>query len=132
MINWDHFKPFFTKAEFECKCGCGSAAMDRHFMKKLFALRLNVDEPFFITSGFRCPAYNNKVSSTGFTGPHTTGKAVDIQLKGERAHRTINLLMNNFTGIGISQKGAHDSRFMHLDNLKDDETEGPRPWIWSY
>jgi hypothetical protein len=34
-----------------------------------------------------------------------------------------------FTGIGVAQKGS--GRFMHLDDLLNDEGQ-PRPTIWSY
>jgi hypothetical protein len=35
------------------------------------------------------------------------------------------------TGIGVAQRGPHDKRFIHLDDLKNSE-QNPRPWIWSY
>jgi uncharacterized protein YcbK (DUF882 family) len=73
---------FFKKSEFTCKCGCGRTFMEPDFLKKLDDLRSRVDFPFFVTSGFRCPSYNERISSTGRTGPHTTGRAVDLQLYG--------------------------------------------------
>ena len=35
---------------------------------------------------------------------------------------------NIWKGIGISQKGKHKSRFIHLDTIDSDN----RPWVWSY
>ena len=35
------------------------------------------------------------------------------------------------TGIGISQRGPHEKRFIHLDDM-DNSGEHPRPWVWSY
>jgi len=35
---------------------------------------------------------------------------------------------NTWKGVGISQKGKHKSRFIHLDTIDSDN----RPWIWSY
>ena len=101
-----------------------------------------------VSSGYRSPDYNDKVSNTGRAGPHTSGKAMDIKICGGDAYRFLSAVWaineeipvtplgknypSIFTGIGISQRGPHKSRFIHLDSLTDDETEGPRPWIWSY
>lgn len=106
--------------------------MDVTFLQLIDELRHLYGHPIKITSGFRSPEYNAKVSSTGATGPHTTGKAADIQVSGARAHRLLKIALElGFTGIGISQKGDHDKRFIHLDILT--QAEGfPRPHIWSY
>ena len=63
------------------------------------------------------------------TGPgaHSTGKAIDIAVSGERALKVIELaLAAGIKRIGVNQKGAH--RFIHLD-VCDDKTS---PTIWSY
>ena len=67
----------FALAEFECRCGCGRAEMNATFLAQLDTLRSIYGKPLTVTSGYRCPSYNAKVSSTGMTGPHTTGKAAD-------------------------------------------------------
>jgi zinc D-Ala-D-Ala carboxypeptidase len=124
---------FFSNAELKCKCGkCGSTGneMDDQFMLKLTALRRLLGFPFIISSAYRCPAHNNAVSKTGSDGPHTTGKAVDIVVRGERAYELLHAAINaGFTGIGINQKGAN--RFIHLDTLTKEENY-PRPALWSY
>ena len=133
MSEWNPAAtPNFTPDEFACKCGCGRADMDATFMKKLQMVR---DEfgPMIIASGFRCPAHNAKVSSTGEAGPHTTGKAADIRCSGYDAHRLMMLAGKHlFSGLGVSQKGSHSSRFVHLDQLEPGEAKGARPWVWSY
>lgn len=120
-----HFKP----SEFACHCGdCGSdgTEMDMRFIRRLDALRKLYGAAMQVTSGYRCPAHNNRVSSTGLTGPHTTGRAADIGVSGSAALELV--LLSNFGGLGINQKGPHNKRFIHLDDL-----EGPtRPRIWSY
>ncbi|MBF0164457.1 MAG: DUF882 domain-containing protein [Magnetococcales bacterium] len=125
--KWPHFK----KAEMQCQCGCGKAAMDPEFMDRLHRLRLNYGKPIHVSSGYRCPSHNNAVSHTGDGGPHTTGRAVDIRISGAEA---VDLLRKavylGFTGIGVSQQGAHESRFLHLDDLG--APSWPRPGIWSY
>ena len=86
--------------------------------------------PMNLSSAYRCPDYNLRVSpSTGRTGPHTMG-AVDVLCFGEEALRlTIVASAGGWTGVGISQKGEHAIRFIHLDRLP---SMPPRPWIWSY
>ncbi len=119
----------FSSYEFKCKCGCGKSDMNRRFIETLQAIRDEYGKPIIITSGYRCPDHNSRVSSTGKTGPHTTGKAVDIAVSGNDAHKLLAVaIFNGMSGIGVKQKGPHDGRFLHLDTL----TSGPRPWVWSY
>lgn len=117
----------FKIEEFDQKDGNCPAKMDADFLVKIDELRERCGFPLVITSGYRSPEYNKKVSSTGTTGPHTTGKAADIAVRGQKAHTLLkHALELGFTGIGISQKGQ--SRFIHLDTI-----EGTmRPWVWSY
>ncbi len=120
----------FSEAELKCKCGCIYTGMNSEFMEKLEELRTTLDHPLILSSAYRCPDHNSKVSSTGRTGPHTTRKAVDILCFGKVAHRLLDIAFSlEFTGIGVKQKGGHTSRFIHLDTL--DHTQG-RPWVWSY
>lgn len=130
-MTWDdikHFKP----SEFACKCGnCDSdgTEMDLGFMAKLNNLRARLDVPFKVTSGYRCPSYNSRVSNTGADGPHTTGRAADIALSGEIVYTLLEFAPAfGMTGIGFHQKGSHSKRFVHLDNLD----EAPRPRVWTY
>lgn len=121
--------PFFKPSEFACKC-CGVSEMNSQFMVKLELLRSAFDEPMIISSGYRCPKHNQAVSTTGATGPHTTGQACDVKVSGAAAYRLVRLaIAHGFTGIGVSQKGAHSSRFIHLDTLTQPH---PRPSLWSY
>jgi uncharacterized protein YcbK (DUF882 family) len=104
---------------------------EQDFMEKVETLRVLYGKPLHVTSAARCPEYNAKVSGTGKTGPHTTGRAIDFGVSGHDAHRLLVLAasMPDFTGIGVNQKG--DSRFIHLDDLPNKPGK-PRPWIWSY
>jgi len=125
-MNWDRW-PNFTEAEFRCK-GNGECRMDEDFLDRLQYLRNRFGRPMPVTSGYRSPEYNAKVSTTGTAGPHTTGKAADIRVSGKDAYDLIKLAIEaGFRGIGISQKGAHASRFIHLDMV-----DAGRPTVWSY
>ncbi len=121
--------PHFTNEELACRC-CGVNAMKPEFMDRLEILRGVARFPFVITSGYRCPKHNDAVSSTGRSGPHTSGQAVDIAVSGNKALRLIALAVEaGFTGVGVKQHGS--SRFVHVDDLPAAEGR-PRPWIWSY
>lgn len=120
---------YFTADEFKCK-HCGQNKMDRGFLLLLDELRHRCGFPLVIGSGYRCPVHNQKVSTTGADGPHTTGRAVDVTVSRHRAHDVLRHAMElGFTGIGVSQKGA--SRFLHLDTLTEPQ-HAPRPTVWSY
>jgi uncharacterized protein YcbK (DUF882 family) len=125
-LQWTKY-PSFTEAEMRCRC-CGECGMTHQFMLDLQALRDAYRRPMPVTSGYRCPAYNAKVSTTGTTGPHTTGKAVDIAVSRADALDLFFLAkLHGFTGFGINQKG--NARFIHLDTLTDDNGD---PRFWSY
>lgn len=123
---------YFSKDEFTCQCGCKRNEMKLSFLLTLDALRSFCDFPFVISSGYRCPEHNDNVSSTGKTGPHTTGQAADIAVSGQDAHKLLNQMHRvSITGVGLNQKGPHEKRFIHLDTLP--EAPGrPRPWVWTY
>lgn len=121
--------PHFTKAELTCKCGCGMLP-EQSFMDKVEKLRMSVGFALPVTSAARCPDHNAKVSGTGRTGPHTTGRAIDFGIDGSRAYAVLSAaIAMGFTGIGVNQKGG--GSFIHIDDLT---SVGPRtrPWVWSY
>jgi uncharacterized protein YcbK (DUF882 family) len=125
-MTWRHF----SRDEFTCRCGCGQNLIDDIFVTELDDLRHRLGFPLVITSGYRCPEHNARVSSTGRTGAHTTGRAADIAVSHTRAYEVLQTaLLMRFTGIGINQKGG--SRFLHLDNLPNAPGQ-PRPTCWSY
>ncbi len=98
-------------------------------MARLERLRQAFGKPMRLSSAYRCPDYNARVSHTGLTGPHTTGRAVDVLISGEEAYRLVQLALEyGFTGIGIAQRGPYERRFIHLDDLEGDL----RPRVWSY
>lgn len=103
------------------------------FLDRLQKLREVFGKPLVIASGYRSPHYNNAVSKTGYTGPHTTGRAVDLKIHGKDAYAVLSVALSlGFTGIGIKQTGPYAGRFIHLDDLQEDETKSSRPWVWGY
>ena len=122
--------PYFKADELACKCAypiCQRHGMNPAFMQHLIALRERLNFPFVIASGYRCPNHNADVSSTGATGPHTTGKAADIRIDGAAARILLDAaIQRRFEGIGIQQQGVRGRRFIHLDMWE--RPEGPVVW----
>jgi len=138
MPFWDRFRStasqpsgwrYFTRAEFACR-HCGRNLIADEFVTLLDELRHQAGFPLTVSSGYRCPVYNNQVSTTGYDGPHTTGHAADLTLSRHRAWDVLRFAPDlGFTGIGVQQKGG--GRYLHLDTLTE-PGHAPRPTVWSY
>lgn len=125
MIDWSKIK-YFSEAEMACKgenCCGGLALMDEEFMLRLDELREALGHPLPISSGYRCKVHNQRVSSTGANGPHTTGKAADIAISHQQARKALTAISMRFNGVGFNQKGS--GRFIHVDLLGNGR-------IWTY
>ena len=126
--------PHFSKEELSCHGTCAHCSgsderMNNRFMGTLEAIRADCGFALPVSSGYRCPQYNAKVSHTGINGPHTTGKAVDIVVSGQEAYILIGVAMaHGIKRIGVNQKGPMEKRFIHLD----DADSQCKPWIWTY
>ena len=121
---------YFSVDELKCK-GTDECEMDEGFMKKLEALRHEFNEPMIVSSGYRHESYNQVIRGAK-NSPHLYGKAVDVVISGKSAYRLMKLAIEHgFTGIGVSQRGPHEKRFLHIDTMENSDTH-PRPWIWSY
>jgi len=118
--SWPHF------SEDELRCHhCGMQGMDPEFMDLLERIRVVYGKPMRLSSAYRCPDYNEQVSTTGRDGPHTTGKAVDVLVAGADARELVAVaLQMGIQGLGVKQKGLWAARFLHLDTLA--------PRVWSY
>ena len=121
---------YFSVDELKCK-GTDECEKDEEFMEKLEALRHEFNEPMIVSSGYRHESYNQVIRGAK-NSPHLYGKAVDIVISGKSAYRLMKLsIEHGFTGIGVSQRGPHEKRFLHIDTMENSDTH-PRPWIWSY
>ena len=118
----------FSVNEMACQCGCGTSEMDPEFMRMLQELRDQMQGPLLVSSGRRCDHHNDAVSTAKNKkkGVHTLGQASDILIFGERAMLLFEKARQmGFIGIGLSQRGDHAKRFVHLDTI-------PRKALWSY
>ena len=83
--------------------------------------------PLQITSAYRCPDHNSKVSSTGASGPHTTGMAVDIHVSNsQHRKKLIDYFATKVTGLGVAKT------FLHIDLLTPELGFEMRPNAWKY
>ena len=122
--DWKEKWKNFNLDEFKCSC-CGLVDIHSNLLDLLQTAR-NVIGPITITSAYRCPEHNNSVSSTGLSGPHTTGKSVDIHISNsQHRKKLIDYFTSKVTGLGIAKS------FIHIDILTTDEVPH-RPNCWIY
>lgn len=116
----------FSDTELACRCGCGGLP-PQEFQDELQRLRDEYGRPMRISSAWRCPDHNDRVSKTGRNGPHTRG-AVDVLVFGTAVWDLDEIAKEfGWHGIGKSQKGPFESRFIHLDRRPFE-----RRTEWSY
>ena len=144
----------FATHEQWCK-HCQQGELKPETLRRMNLLREIRNRPTGLSSAYRCPVHNAAVSRTGSNGPHTTGQAGDVRCAGAQAREVLFaavlvsavdaglltaqqaqqwlplMLATGFTGIGVHQRGD-GGRFVHLDDLDDNDTSGPRPWVWTY
>ena len=122
-MNWSDY-PNFSENEFRCK-HTGKVEMVPEFMQRLQGLRKAYGSPMVVTSGYRAPEHPIEARKAS-PGEHSTGRAVDIRVRGAEAVRLIALAhLAGFTRIGVQQKG--EGRFIHLG-----DSQNFPPGIWSY
>lgn len=72
----------FSRGEFLCNCGgCDYDTVDSELIDVLQNLRDYMGVPIKITSGNRCPEYNQSVGGAK-SSYHIRGRAADIQVQG--------------------------------------------------
>ncbi len=125
--TWSHFSP----REMACH-HCGRLVIDDALLTLLETMRLMLGRPLPVTSGYRCPEWNERVARTGRDGPHTTGQAADIRIHGGDALSLIRVATGlGVRGLGVQQRGEYSGRIVHVD-LCEDGPGRPRPWVWTY
>jgi len=105
--------------------------MDDDFMSKLVSLRREYNRPMPVTSSYR-PTGHDLEFKKKKPGPHTFGRAVDIQVSGDDCYHLIALAKKHgMTGIGLKQHGPKKKRIVHLDDMNN-TAHRPRPTVWTY
>jgi zinc D-Ala-D-Ala carboxypeptidase len=116
--------PHFSKAELQCKCGCGLAQFHPGFLDHLETLRRAYGRPMRLTSACRCAAHNAKVSPQApirslhigdrETRPgHNGTLAVDVAVTGEGKGDLFALAWRHGWSVGWNRA------FLHLDRRSD-------------
>lgn len=125
--KWKYMSP----EEWRCK-GDGTLVVETEFLDRFEKLRQMFGQPLTVSSGYRSPAYNLEVATSGEKGPHTYARAVDVLIAGRDALDLIVIASGiGFTGHGFKQHGDIAQRFAHLDDLPHAPGR-PRPWLWTY
>lgn len=100
--------------------------MQQDFLDLLESIRILYRRPMRLSSAYRHPTKHPVEAKKAVPGMHAQGRAVDVLVHGSDAMELIAIaLMQGMRGLGVSQKGPHASRFIHLD---DRDTL----MIWSY
>lgn len=129
VTDWSLY-PNFSKQEFDCR-HTGENKMQAGTMARLQRLRDLFGKPMVVSSGYRHETHPVEAGKPK-PGLHNEGCSVDILVHTKDAYQLMALAIQvGFTGIGFSQKGAHGTRFIHLDDHPGNE-QVPRPTIWSY
>lgn len=117
----------FSREELQCS-ETGECNMDPDFLALLEKVRSRFGKPMRISSAYRSPEHSVEAAKPDHrkNGYHVQGRAVDVLIKHDEALRLIHIALNEgMMGIGVSQKGDHETRFIHLDNR-------PSRMMWSY
>jgi len=110
QVNDIAIAPYFNLSEFACPC-CQKVMLHPRLLAKLEKLREVLERPVYITSGYRCPSYNQKVGGV-VNSYHLIGLAADIQVKDINLMELLEIGENiDFNGIGFYEK----KNFLHLD-----------------
>jgi uncharacterized protein YcbK (DUF882 family) len=110
QINDIDIAKYFKLSEFACPC-CKRVMLHPMLLNKLVEFRAIIQKPVYITSGYRCAEYNQKVGGIK-SSYHLLGLAADIKIEGVSALDLLEIAeMIDFSGIGLYEK----KNFLHLD-----------------
>ncbi|EDA8844920.1 DUF882 domain-containing protein [Salmonella enterica subsp. enterica serovar Typhimurium] len=107
---------YFSRREFQCKCGCGQDTVDAELLKILEDVREHFGRPVIINSANRCPTHNKRVGGAS-RSVHLTGKAADIRVKDVAPDIVHAYLTSKYKGkYGIGKY----SSFTHVDSRSNE------------
>ena len=109
-INNIRVAKHFKLSEFACPY-CKKVMLHPKLLAKLTELRKILERPVHITSGYRCPKYNQEAGGV-ISSYHCIGLAADIVVKDIELITLLEICENlDFSGIGFYEK----RHFLHLD-----------------
>lgn len=71
---------YFTRSEFECKCGCGFDTVDYKLVEVLDKVREHFGKKMHINSGCRCRIHNHETGGSR-KSQHLRGRAADVMVE---------------------------------------------------
>lgn len=117
----------FHATEFTCHCDhCSEQQVDQELLDKLEELRRRAGCVIMVTSGYRCPAHQQKLRELGYEtamGPsqHELGRAADIApVPKTKLPKLVEEARKLFRAVGEARS------FVHVDLRTDKERN------WSY
>ena len=114
---------WFKTKEFECKCTnkeCIEQRISVELIDRLTKMRLEVNSPIRVNSGFRCSKHQEAIRNSGTStvvakkSTHELGNAADISVSSLIVPVTVPFAEKHFKSIGIA------NNFLHVD-LRDDK-----------
>ena len=126
-LETKHFKAHETA----CKCGCGGN-VSFELLNRLELLRQAIgNKSIIIRSGFRCPAYNDKVKGARYS-QHLKGNAADIIVPGMTTWEVGAYAVTcGFSGIGIGSSITHVDIRPVTDMSFDARERGYSQWFYN-
>lgn len=123
--NATNYSENFTRRELDCHCGCeappaieaalaGTAA-------ELEKLRVLLNQPIHVNSGYRCPPYNTNIGGA-LDSQHKKGMAADISVK-MRTPAMVAQVANKVDAFHSGGIGIYLG-FTHVDR----RSNGPARW----
>lgn len=110
MMNAIQISQNFSLHEFQCPC-CKRVMLHERLLEYIQGLRSAINSTIMITSGYRCPTYNQKIGGA-LRSYHMYGLAVDIITPEYPLLEAYYLAQDlGFTGFGFYEK----RQFIHLD-----------------
>ena len=102
----------FSRAEFTCKCGCGSDDVNPKLVNALQKLRDKAGRAIIINDAVRCPKHNAEVGGVR-NSQHILGSAADIRIEGMAPSKVADLAetIPEFANCGIGRYKT----FTHVD-----------------
>lgn len=101
----------FSRAEFQCRCGCGADHVSPMLTQLLQAVRDHFERPVRVLSGVRCKTHNAKVKGSRHS-QHLAGTAADIAIDGVHPRQIAHFLATLMPGWGGLKAYP---RFTHVD-----------------
>lgn len=108
------FNIYFSREEFECKCGCGQDTVDAELVLQLTLIRAHFNKPVIVTSGNRCMAYNERVGGSR-NSQHLLGRAADIIVRDVDPDDVADYAEK----INVDGGVGRYSTFTHIDSRRD-------------